>query len=185
MHSHRDAEHHEARRRLDPADGAQAEPHPDGRVRGERRVVVAGEQEQQRVAAELQETATRGVGDFEELLEARVDRVGDFFGADFAVTRQPLRHLGEAGDVGEHHGALDQPPGRTRVADRRVGARPVEGQPRNIGNQRARSCHVSRRYLAQCEGAMATIGWLRTIAPVDPKKRALKANTPPSDATNQ
>ena len=104
---HRDAEHDEPRRRLEPADRSQPVPHADRGMRGRQRVVVAGEQEQQRVAAELQETAARRVRDLEQLLEARVDRVGDFFRADLAVPSQPLRHLREARDVGEDHRAVD------------------------------------------------------------------------------
>ena len=43
----------------------------------------------------------------------------------------------------------------------------------------------ARRFVQGSEGYVATIGALRRIAPVDPKKGALNAKMPPSDATSQ
>ena len=136
VHTDRDAQHDQARRRLQPADGAQAVPHPDRRVRGAGGVVVAREQQQQGVAAELQQAAARRVCNGQQLLEARIDRVGDLFGADLAVPGEPLRHLREARDVGEHHRAVDDTPLRCTRRHVLVGPRPLERQPRNIRNER-------------------------------------------------
>jgi hypothetical protein len=94
-------------------------------------VVVAGEEEQQRVAAELQEAATGLVRDLEQGLEAGPDGVGDLLGADLAVPGQALGHLGEAGDVDEEERAVD---GLGQVIGR--GGRPVQGQPGDVGQQR-------------------------------------------------
>ena len=44
--------------------------HPDDRLRAARRVRLAGEEEQERVASELQQCPALGVGDLEQAFEA-------------------------------------------------------------------------------------------------------------------
>src|SRR5204863_208158 len=50
----------------------------------------------------------------------------------------------------------------------------------------ASECEQHLPPFGQCAAVMATIGWLSTVPPIDPAKRALpNVNTPPSRATNQ
>ncbi len=73
-------------------------------------VVVAGEEDEERVAAELQEHAAFGVRDGEQFGEARADDVGELFGTDPALACESLRQAGEAGDVDEDRGRVDLAP---------------------------------------------------------------------------
>ena len=87
-----------------------------------------GEQEQERVAAELQEAAALAVRDREQLGEAAPDGVGELLGADLPALGQPLRELREARDVDERHGSLDfliRPVG--------VVGDPVDDEPGQVG----------------------------------------------------
>ncbi len=100
------------------------------------RVARSGEEQQERVTAELQQSAAGSVRDLEERLEAGADRVRDLFGADLAVTGQPFGHLGEPGDVDEQQGAVDR---LGALVGGVVG--PFDGQPGDIGAQRpVRGC---------------------------------------------
>ena len=90
-----------------------------------------GEQEQERVAAELQEAAAGSVRDLEQRLEAGADRVGDLLGADLAVAGEPLGHLGEPGDVDEEERPVDDLLGLLGGEER-----PVDGQAGDVGEQR-------------------------------------------------
>ena len=132
----RDAQHDEAGGGVDAADDAQARPHGDRATCGAVGMPVAGEQEQHGVAPELQQAAAQRVGGGEELLEAGVDRVGNFLGTDLAVPREAFRHLGESGDVAEHHGAVDGLPGRAAIGGQGAGTEPVDGQSREVRQQR-------------------------------------------------
>ncbi len=79
-----------------------------GAPAGPRDVRLALEQQQERVAAELEQRAAVGVGDGEERLEAAADRVGELLGPlPAAPARELLGQLGEAGDVDEHAGPVD------------------------------------------------------------------------------
>ena len=76
---------------------------------GPQQVVLVVEEQQHRVAAELQELAALLRRDAEERVEARVDRLGDVLGALASAAGQALGQLGEAGDVDEDGGSLDDP----------------------------------------------------------------------------
>ena len=82
--------------------------------------MISAIREQQRVAAELQQSATRVVRDGQQLGEARADRVGHLLGTHATVTRQALGHRREAGEVREHHGAGDRLPEVIRLRGRPV-----------------------------------------------------------------
>ena len=97
---------------FDPADLTQRPPHPHRRAAGVRHVIVFLEQQQQRVAAELDEAAVVGVGDRQQVGEAGLDRVRDLLGALLPHLRELLGQLREAGDVDEDDGALRRPPRR-------------------------------------------------------------------------
>ncbi len=103
--------------------------HPPGRGAGPSGMGLAGEEEEQRVAAELDEPAAELVGDREEAAEGRAHHVGHLFGAEAALRREPLRHRGEAGHVDERH----RPVQRAMALLRGV-AQPLERDARQIGD---------------------------------------------------
>ena len=73
---------------LDPPDLAQHRAHQHRRAARARRVAVAIEPEEQRVAAELEQAAAVVVGDREQRLEHASDHVGDLLGAFAALARE-------------------------------------------------------------------------------------------------
>ena len=86
---------------IDLADMGKPFLHCQGGGRGPGRVIVAGEHDEQRVTAELQQAPARRIRKREQRAEARLDRVGDLFRAELAVARQSFGHLGETGNVDE------------------------------------------------------------------------------------
>ena len=72
-------------------------------------VVGAVEEQQQRVAAELQQAAVVAVGLREQLGEGRAEHVDQLLGALAAALGEALRELGEAGDVGEEQRSVEHP----------------------------------------------------------------------------
>ena len=101
------------------------------------RRIIAGEQEQQGVAAELQETAVLLVCHAEEVGEAPGDRVGHLLGADPAELRELLGELRESGDVREHEGPVDRVVAHTPVLrqplEREAGKVGLESRPEGVG----------------------------------------------------
>ena len=134
MDSDRDTKDHPARGGVQATGIAEPCPHAHGGMGRPGGMVLTAEQQEQCVPPELEQVAAAPVGHAEQLLEAGVDGVGDLFGPHLAVTGQPFGHLGEPRDVPEHHGPLDLPPeGRILVGP--VQARPVDGGPRDVGQQ--------------------------------------------------
>ena len=113
-----------------PSDRAENAPHAEAGSRSPNRVARAVVQEQQGVAAELEQPAPVGVRDVEEGRERRVHDVRDFFRARLAEVRELLRHRREPGDVDE----CDR---RVELARQAVGlvAQPLERQPRDERNK--------------------------------------------------
>ena len=107
--------------RLRASDRAQRPTHLERRTRGSGGVVVALVEQQQGVAAELEQASALRVGDREERGEGRVHHLCDFFRARSAEAREPLGHGREPGDVDERERAFDLAPRSTR--DRRVATR--------------------------------------------------------------
>jgi hypothetical protein len=93
-------------------------------------VVVALVQEQQRVAAELEQAAALGVRDIEQRREGRIHHLCHLFGTGAADVRQPLRHRREAGDVDERERSLQLEPAEVRVL-----LQPLNCEPRNERNE--------------------------------------------------
>ena len=91
---------------------AQGGAHGDRPPRAMRGVVVAGEGQEQGVAAELQERAALGVRDLEHPGEHVVQDFGELLGADATAPGQPLRQGREPRDVDEAAGRLQRPPAR-------------------------------------------------------------------------
>ena len=118
------AQLHGPRRGARPSDRAENAPHAEARACGANRVAGAVVQEEQGVAAELEQAAAVGVRDVEEGRERRVHDVRDLFGARLAEVRELLRHRREAGDVDE---CDRRRRARTRQSVRLV-AQPLERQ---------------------------------------------------------
>ena len=75
MDSHRHPEHDVARAGTDPPDITQGTAHRGRRRAGAQNVIVAGEPQEHRVTAELQQRSAAGGGVGEQRREACVDRV--------------------------------------------------------------------------------------------------------------
>ena len=78
-----------------------------GRIAG---VVLALEQEQQRVSTELEQLTSAFGGDLEHRAEDPAQGVDELLGADASPAGEPLGQGGEPGDVGEAQGAVDHSP---------------------------------------------------------------------------
>ena len=148
---------------VQPADVGEARLHAERGAGGALGVIGAGEEEEQRVAAELQQAAAGLVRDLEQRLEAGADRVGHLFGADLAVAGEPLGHLGEAGDVDEEQRAVDRP-GRSAS-----GARSAQSMVRR-GTYGSSVVYESSAFTAVTAGAPASrhLGSRSTHCPVSP-----------------
>ena len=85
-------------------------------------VVLAPEEQQDGVAAELQQVGMVGIGAPDQLREGGVDDAGYLLGALPAALRERLGEVGEAGDVGEDERPLEAL--RTRRRRRRAASRP-------------------------------------------------------------
>ena len=101
--------------------------HLPGRAAGAQLVVRAVEQQEQGVAAPLEEAGAPVVGLVEERAEHAVERVAHQLGADLALPGEPLGQRGEARDVDEDERCLE-----LLVAGVRRRAQPVDDQPRHV-----------------------------------------------------
>ena len=104
--------------------------HPVGGITGSSRVVLAREEEQQRVAPELEQPAAERVGDVEQALESAVHHLRHLLGAELALLRKPLVQRGEAGDVDERERPLE--PAVSRLG---LDAQPVDHDARDERRQ--------------------------------------------------
>ncbi len=75
-------------------------------------VTIAAKEEEQRVAAELQDVAAVPLGDLDQTVEAARDAADELLGAGPAPGREPLGERGEPGDVDRDEGALLDPEAR-------------------------------------------------------------------------
>ena len=110
VHSDGDRELELAHRRRDLGRTSKILSHLDGCGGRLLCVIRAGEQQEQRIAPELQQLSTATGGDAEHAAEHAAQRLDEFLGADSPSRGQALGQGGEAGDVGEHHRALDDSP---------------------------------------------------------------------------
>ena len=139
VHAHRHPQRGPRARRDDRARGAQRAAHPDGRAQRALGVRVALEEQQQRVAAELQQAAAVRVGDREQRGERGLDRLADPLRALRAEPGEPLGQLREAADVGEDQRARQH----RDVRSGRLGQCP-ERDPRHVRLKRARGIRSAR-----------------------------------------
>ena len=100
------------------------------------------EEEQQRVAAELEQPAAVRVRDVEERLERRVHHLGHLLGARLALPGELLRHRREAGDVDERERAF-----KLAVASLGSLAEPFDDDPRDERRQVDRLLQLGYRLL--------------------------------------
>ena len=100
---------------LDAADGAQDTAHQRRRTAGALDVAFALEPEQQRIAPELQQAAAVLVRDLEDRFETASDCLRNLLRALAALAGEPLRQLGETGDIDERGGAVARPVACFRV----------------------------------------------------------------------
>ena len=125
VNSDRHAQANLAGRGVDRTHLAERAPHADRGGDAVRGVVLPREEQEQGVSAELDQAAAVCVGRAQQLAEHEADDVGHLLGADAAQPRQPLGHLGEAGDVDEHDRPLERPHPHVRIL-----ADPANRQPR-------------------------------------------------------
>jgi hypothetical protein len=133
-----------SRRRARTPDRPQRPPHLERRPRRTLGVPVALVEEQERVAAELEQAAAERVGPVEERRERRVHHVRHFLGARAPAARELLRHRREARDVDEGESPVDLEP-----APLRARPQPLDRQPRNERDELGRavgSVAVGRRH---------------------------------------
>ncbi len=98
-----------AGRGLQRAERAQAPAHAEGGAARALDVVGPVEEQQQRVAAELQQAPVVAVGLREQLGEGRAEHVDELLGPLAAALGEALGELREAGDVGEEQRAFEHP----------------------------------------------------------------------------
>ena len=122
-------------REVQPADAVDRSLHLPGGAAGAALVLGSVEQEEQRVAAPLEEARAPVVRLVEQRAEHAVEGVAHQLGADLALAGEPLAERGEAGDVDEDEGAVE-----LHVELIRVAPKPVDDQPRDVRGQ-----HVRRR----------------------------------------
>jgi hypothetical protein len=130
VHAGVHAQRRRARARLRTRDLPQRDPHPVQRPRRVRLVVLAVEEEQERVAAELEDSATVLVGHLEEARQRGVHDPRQLLGTRPAEPGQALRELREAGDVHERRRALHREHALVGPT-----ARPFNDQSREIRRQ--------------------------------------------------
>ena len=123
---------------VEPARLAQGAAHAGRRTARALRMAVAVEQQQQRIAAELQQAATGLVRDGQEGREAAADRSGETLGALATLPREPLGQLREAADVDEDERAVEAPDRGVR----RLVEMPQQ-ESRNVRSQRGLPGHRS------------------------------------------
>ena len=120
-------ERHPAHRGLRPPDLAQRPAHPVRRTRGAGGVTVAGEEEQQCVAAELEQAAALRIGDVEQVGERVVHHLRHLLRAHLPLAREALGHRREAGEVDERERAVERLPARGRLR-----LQPVDDEARHV-----------------------------------------------------
>jgi hypothetical protein len=96
-------------------------------------VLVSGEEEQERIAAELEQAAAVLVRDPQELGERRVDHVRELLRAGLALLGESLRHRSEAREVDERERAREIAPLRLRRL-----TEPLDHDAGNVRRQVAR-----------------------------------------------
>ena len=104
---HRHAEREPSAGEVDLADLAQRPAHRDRRATPPLRVTLTVEEQQQCVAAELDQSPSVRVGDRQDRLEDRSDDLGDLLGALLAPACEPFGELREPRDIDEDDGPLD------------------------------------------------------------------------------
>src|SRR5688500_11035714 len=92
--------------RLRSSDRSQRRPHLECRTRCSCGVIVTLVEQQQSVAAELEEATALRIGNGEQGGEGRVHHLCDFLGTGSAEAGKPLGHCGESRDVDERERAL-------------------------------------------------------------------------------
>ena len=103
-------------------------------------VVVAGEEEEQRVAAELEDVAAVAVGDRDQPLEDAADEQDQLLGAHSALRLEPLGERREARDVERDERARHDREARVGVL-----APPVDDELRQVRlEDRGASCTVMK-----------------------------------------
>ncbi len=110
VYADRHAQPYDATRRLDPPDRTQPGPHARRRPTTAGGMVVTDEQDEQRVAAELEEHPAFGVRNGQKLRETRADDVGELLRTDPAPLGQLLRQAREPRDVDEHRRRVELTP---------------------------------------------------------------------------
>ena len=118
MDAHRHAQLDRADRALGLADLLDRPLHVGGGAGGALGVALADEEQEQRVAAELEHVAAVPLGDRDQIVEDRRDALHELLGAGLAVDREPLGEGGEARDVDRDERAVDGPLRAARRAPR-------------------------------------------------------------------
>ena len=138
VHTDRHAQPHRAALGLDAADGAEPGSHPRRRSTAPRGVVVTGEEDEERVATELEEYAAFGVRHREQFREAGADDLGELLGTDPTLASESFGQAGEARDVDEHRGRVERaPPAFGLIGEPLVDeAREERGQDFELGARR-------------------------------------------------
>ena len=126
----RHAEAHLLSEHAELATLSQGAAHPHCRPRGPGGMVVPVEEQQERIAAELEEATAVVVRHRQQLREGRADRCRQLLGTDVPLPGQTLGEFGETRDVDEDNAAVERPGER-----RRVGPEPLRHQPREIGSE--------------------------------------------------
>ena len=127
--------------------------HLQRRCRRPELMTVATEEQQERIATELQQRAAEGVRLIDQLGEARVDDLVDRLGADLAQLGQPFGELGEARHVGEHHRPLD---GAVQRGGGPIVRHPLAHQTRHVHGQIAAVIGGRRHRCPKCRRALET-----------------------------
>ena len=142
VHADRHLESYGPRRGREAAHPGQGVLHPESRSGRPVRVVLAPEEQEHGIAAELEQVGVVGIGRLDQLREGGVEYDGDLLRTFTAPLRELLGQLGEARDVGKDERALER-----AGKGRRGLAQPVGREPGNEGTERVvrRSAPRSRR----------------------------------------
>ena len=138
-------------RALGAADRLDRPLHVRGRPGRPRRVPVAVEEEEQRVAAELEHVAAVPLGDLDQAVEADRDPLDELLGAGLALRRQPLGQCREAGDVHGDERAFELAHARAVAL-----VAPAADEARQVGRQQ-RVARLRRARLGLSHGLHVTI----------------------------
>ena len=117
--------------------------HLDRGTRRSQRVSLALEEEEQRIAAELEQHAVALTRAVEHSAEHPAQGLDQFLAADASTARQLLGKRGEAGDIGKAQGAVDHLPQAIRPIER-----PLDGEFRDVA---AQSLHAPVRPVCMLE----------------------------------